>query len=144
MAKTITSANAQFALAIAGLYPAPQILQGYAAEDAFSTGDISNAQTVRGVDGKMSAGFVFADLSQTITVMPDSPSLLVFNNWTVAQLAAREVLIASATIILPSISMKYVLTKGVLTMGKPIPDVKRVLQAVGYQITWESIVGAQI
>ncbi len=144
MAKTITAANSQFALAIAGLYPAPQNLQGYAADDAFSTADVSNAQTVRGIDGKMSAGFVFADLQQTITIMPDSPSLSVFNNWMVAQLAAREVLIASATIILPSIGFKYVLTKGVLTQGKPIPDVKKVLQAVGFQITWESIVGAQI
>lgn len=142
--KTITSANSQFALAIAGLFPAPQLLQGYASDDAFSTAAVSNAQTVRGIDGKMSAGFVFNDIQQTITVMPDSNSLQLFNAWVVAQLAAREVLVASATISLPAIGMKYVCTKGVLTLSPPIPDVKKVLSPVAYQITWESIVGAQI
>lgn len=141
---TITSANSVFALAITGLYPSPQILQGYAADDTFSTEAVENAEVVQGIDGHLSGGFVFNPIKQTITLMPDSPSIIIFNNWALAQLAAREVLVANASISLPSIGMKYVLTRGFLTSSKPIADAKKTLQAMPYQITWGSVVGAPI
>jgi hypothetical protein len=140
MAKTITAANSVFALTITGLYPAPQILHGYAADDAFSTDALESAETVMGLDGHLSGGYIFNPIKQTIVLMPDSDSLDVFNNWSLAQLASREVLVANASISLPAIGKKYVLTRGFLTSHKPIPDVKKVLQSVPYQITWGSVV----
>ncbi len=141
---TITAANSVFALAITGLYPSPQVLQGYAADDGFSTDAVENAETVMGLDGHLSGGFVFNPIKQTIILMPDSASLVVFNNWSLAQLASREVLIANASITLPATGQKFVLTRGFLTSHKPIPDVKKVLQSVQYQITWGSVVGAPV
>jgi hypothetical protein len=142
--QTITAANSVFALAITGLYTSPQILQGYATDDGFTTEAVENAEVVMGLDGHMSAGFIFNPIKQTVTLMPDSPSLDIFNNWSLAQLASREVLVANASISLPAIGKKYVMTRGFLTSHKPIPDVKKLLTAVQYQITWNTIVGASI
>lgn len=141
---TITAANSIFALTITGLYPAPQVLHGYAADDAFTTDALESAETVMGLDGHLSGGFIFNPVKQTIVLMPDSDSLDVFNNWSLAQMASREVLVANASISLPAIGKKYVLTRGFLTSHKPIPDVKKVLQSVQYQITWGSVAGAGI
>lgn len=142
--KTITAANSVFALAITGLYASPQVLQGYAADDGFTTEAVENAEVVMGLDGHMSAGFIFNPVKQTIMLMPDSPSLDIFNNWALAQLASREVLVANASISLPAIGKKYVLTRGFLTSTTPVPDVKKVLAAVKYMITWNTVVGASI
>lgn len=139
MAKTITSANSVFMLAVANLYPVPQQLQGYAADAAFATDDIEPAETFMGVDGKMSAGFVPVAIPQTISLQADSDSILLFDAWLNAEKAAREIYYASAIISLPAIGREYTLTRGVLTRAKPLPDAKKTLQPVEYRITWESI-----
>jgi hypothetical protein len=141
---TITSANSTFAISIANLYPSPQTIQGYAADDAFTIEAIEQAEIVMGVDGHMSAGFVFSPTRHTITIMPDSPSYAIFSKWQAAQAAAKEVYPANATIRLPATGYKYTLTNGILTTPKVAPDVRKVLQAIPFIITWESIVASPI
>lgn len=141
---TITSANSVLAIAVAGLYNSPQLIQGYAADDAFTADAVDQAEIVMGVDGHMSAGFIFNPTKFTISIMPDSPSLIFFDTWYNAQRTIRDVLSALATVSLPAIGMNYTLNNGVLTSGKPLPDVKKVLQAVPYVITFESCVGSQM
>lgn len=141
---TITSANSAFALVIFGLYGSPQLIQGYSADDAFTADAVDSAEVVMGVDGKLSAGYVFNPTKQTVVIMPDSPSLTVFDNWRTAELTLRDKLFANATIRMPSIGRVFTLNKGVLTSSKPLPDAKKVLQAMPYVITWESVVGSPI
>lgn len=136
---TITAANSTFALAITNLYPMPQTIQGYAADSAFAADAVDIAETVMGIDGKMSAGFIFNATKQTVTIMPDSPSLDVFATWFTTSQAARDIYWANGTIILPAIGKKYTLKNGVLTSGKPMPDVKKTLQPLEYKITWERV-----
>lgn len=136
---TITSANSSFALAITNLYPTPQKIEGYAADAMFAFEDVTLAQTIMGVDGKLSAGYVFNEQKQTVTIMPDSDSLEVFSNWYTAQRTAKDIYTATGTIIMPSIGKKFTLKKGILTNGKPMPDAKKVLQAQEYKITWENV-----
>jgi len=138
---TITAANSSFALAIADLYPFPQSIQGYAADDAFVSDAVEQAEIVMGVDGRLSAGFIFNPTRMTVNIMADSPSLEIFENWQLAQRTAQEVYKANATIILPAISRKYSLKNGVLTSGTPFPSVRRTLQAVPFIITWEKVTG---
>ncbi|SEF31349.1 hypothetical protein ABL840_09185 [Variovorax sp. NFACC27] len=138
---TITAANSTFTLAVADLYPSPQPIQGFAADDAFSTDALDLAEVVMGVDGYMSSGFVFNPIRMPVTIMPTSPSLVVFNTLVSAMQTTREVFRLDGTIWLPSIRMKFTLQNGVLSSGKPLPDVKKVLQAVQYGITWNMIVG---
>lgn len=138
---TITSANSSFALSVTDLYPVPQNIQGYAADDAFVAAAQDLAEIVMGVDGHMSAGYVFTPTPQTITIMPDSPSLVVFENWVQAMTLAQEVYRCNATISLPSIKRKYTLKNGVLTNAPKMPGVRRTLQPVAYVITWEKVIG---
>lgn len=138
---TITSANSAFALAITNLYPSPQSIQGYAADAMFAVDETDIAEIIMGVDGKMSAGFVYSVTPMTVTIMPDSPSNTVFETWYLTSKAAADVYSGNATIIMPSIGRKYTLKNGVLTKGKSLPDAKKTLQPREWKITWESVTG---
>ncbi|EHI2320991.1 hypothetical protein J9D40_001302 [Salmonella enterica] len=107
----------------------------------FALGDTEMAVSVRGADGKLSGGFVFGEYLQTITIMPDSPSRDLFETWQLTSLTSKAVFRCNATIILPAISRKFTLTNGILQRVKAIPDAQRVLQAMTFQINWESVIG---
>ncbi|MCR2795509.1 hypothetical protein NQ094_05595 [Enterobacter kobei] len=141
MSNTITSADSIFALTVTNLFPSAQTLEGYAADAMFALGDTEMAVSVRGADGKLSGGFVFGEYLQTITIMPDSPSRDLFETWQLTSLTSKAVFRCNATIILPAISRKFTLTNGILQRVKAIPDAQRVLQAMTFQISWESVVG---
>lgn len=144
MSRTITSANSVFTLLIPGLLPAPFNVQGYAADDAFSVDAVESAETMMGVDGKMSAGYTPFITPMTVTLQADSASVDIFDQWLGAQQASRETLPATATITLPAVNKSYVLTNGVLKRIKQFPDNKKVLQPVQYSIDWESVTAVPI
>jgi len=139
MDTTITSANSVFTLVVAGLFPAPVQLQGYAIDKAFTTEAIDLAEVQMGVDGRMTAGFVPNPVKQTITLQADSPSKDIFTAMIQAMKTAREVFYMSGSIALPSTGESFTLTRGILTNAKQIPDAQKVLQPVDYIITWESV-----
>lgn len=136
---TITSANSVFTLVVAGLFPAPVQLKGYASDKAFTTEAVDLAEVQMGVDGRMTAGFVPNPVKQTITLQADSPSKDIFTAVIQAMKTAREVFYISGSISLPSTGESFTLTRGILTNAKQIPDAQKVLQPVEYVITWEQI-----
>ena len=136
---TITSANSVFTLVVAGLFPAPVQLKGYASDKAFTTEAVDLAEVQMGVDGRMTAGFVPNPVKQTITLQADSPSKDIFTAVIQAMKTAREVFYISGYISLPSTGESFTLTRGILTNAKQIPDAQKVLQPVDYVITWESV-----
>lgn len=140
---TLTAANSVVSIAIPGVYNSPQTLQGYATDDAFSTGEVTNAEVQVGVDGQVSAGFVFNLIEMTFTFQPNSKSIAVFNNWSLANQAARETIAATGSISLPAIGYKYAGSNGYLTRAAVIPNVKKILQPVNYTVTWGTLAGAQ-
>lgn len=139
--RTLTSANSSFALAVDPVFPAPQLLQGYATDDTFTTEANQQIETLMGVDGNLSGGFVFNAYVMSITLQADSDSNDLFDAWAAYQRATKQVAIASATIALPSVTKKYICTKGYFTSNAPIPDAKKILQPRRFQITWQNIVG---
>lgn len=136
---SITAADAVYMLAVENLYPVHQLLQGYSADAAFETDGSEPAEVVMGVDGRMSAGFVPFTTRQTINIMPDSPSSIIFEVWLQAQKAARAIYFGDGLIRLPAVQRSYKLTRGVLTTAPAIPGTRKVLQARGFVITWEDI-----
>jgi len=141
---TITSANSSFALIVPGVYSAPQSIQGYATDDAFAAEAVEKVETMMGIDGKLSAGYIFNPYKMTVTLQADSASLALFTNWQLAQDAVREVIAASATIIIPSIGFKYAMSNGYLTRFQAMPEAKKTLGPPKFEITWEKIVGAKV
>ena len=139
MDTTITSANSVFTIVVAGLFPAPVQLRGYASDKAFTTEAVDLAEVQMGVDGRMTAGFVPNPVKQTVTLQADSPSKDIFTAMIQAMKTAREVFYISGSIALPSTGESFTLTRGILTNAKQIPDVQKVLQPMDFQITWESV-----
>lgn len=135
----ITSANSVLMLSIGGLYPTPQQLQGFSADDVFDAEAVDSAETQMGVDGNMSAGFIFVPINWNITLQADSLSNDIFDNWYSAQQAARAPYWASATVVLPSIGRKWAMTNGVMVSYPPMPAGKKVLQPRKFGIRWERI-----
>jgi len=141
---TITSANAILMLSINNLFSAPQQLQGFAAEDIFDVDDIETAETLMGVDGKLSAGFVFVPVKQGFMLQADSDSITLFEAWYAAEKAVKDKYFANGVAHFNSIGRSYVMTNGVLSGYKPMADGKKVLQPRKFSITWESVVGVPV
>ena len=136
---TITSANSVFMLVVAGLFPVPVQLQGFATDKAFTTDAVDLAEVQMGVDGRMTAGYVPVPVKQTISLQADSPSRDIFTTIIQASMTARTVFFMSGSIAIPATGESYTLTRGVLMTGKQIPDAQKVLQPVDFTITWERI-----
>lgn len=136
---SITSANAVFMLSIPSLYVVPQQLQGFSADDIFSTDPLESAEVSMGVDGHLAAGFVYVPIKQNIMLMADSASNDIFDNWWTAQQQIKDLYFANALVTLTSISKKYTMTRGVLTTFPPLPDAGKTLKMRRFGITWESV-----
>lgn len=134
----LTTANSALSLAIQDLYAAPQPIQGYAVDDAFATDPVSPAEAVMGVDGFMSGGFTPYPIPLHISLMADSPSMALFDNWLQAMTATKSVYFGDATILLPGLGQQWVFSRGILTSAPPLPDAKKILQARRFTITFES------
>jgi hypothetical protein len=142
--RTITSANAVLMLAIADLFPVPQQIQGFMAEEAFDTEDVENKEIVQGVDGFVSVGWVPHLVKKTISIMPDSLSSFMFEDWIDAEDQSRDVFTATGVLTLTGIKREYTLIDGYLSRMKPIPGGKKVLQGRGFVITWTKCLPANI
>lgn len=136
---TITSADVIITLSVMNLYPTGVQLQGFAADNIYGTEALSLAETVRGADGKLSAGFVFGNIIQTFHIMPDSDSRVVFDTWATTSRASVAVFRCNATVILPALKRQYKCVNGVLKQWKALPDAGKILQASQAIIEWESI-----
>lgn len=141
---TLTTANSACALMVRGLFPTPQNLQGYAADDSFSTDDVQPGEVQMGVDGKLSAGYVPYPTKITWTFQADSPSVAMFDTVLEAQKSQKEMFIFDGTIILQGTGQKYALTKGYLTSATPMSSSKKVLQPRKFEITFESVTTAPV
>lgn len=135
---TLTAANSVLALQVAGLYPVPQVIKGYATDDAFLAQDRTIAEVMMGVDGRQSGGYTPASTVFEITLQADSPSMAIFDNIISAMSSTREIFIINGTIRLPGTEQKYAMTNGIMNIVSPMPGVKKILQPRKFTITFES------
>jgi hypothetical protein len=140
---SITSVNAVLIFAVPSVINPVQI-QGFSVDDIFGVDPIPVAETLMGVDGKLSAGRINAPIKQGIFLQADSPSNAVFDTWYQQQLLANDVYFANATITLSSVQKKYALTKGVLETYPPISDAGKILKVRKFTVIWESITPATL
>jgi hypothetical protein len=138
MAGTLTTANAVITATVEALYPQPQQIQGFAADDVYGIGEIENGEYSMGIDGKLSAGFVFAEVPFTVTLQADSPSLILFETVWNYEVANRTKLQQEWTIVLPSLGRRYTLSTGFMRTYKA-PDAKKTLQPGVIQLVFGRI-----
>ncbi len=135
----ITAANAIVMLGVTKLFNIPVQMQGFSADDVFSTEAIDTAEISMGIDGKLSSGFVFVPVKWSLTLQADSASNQFFDALYAAEKVAREKFLVQGTVTLSSIATIFAMNNGVMTSYPPVPDAKKVLQPRRYQITWESV-----
>ena len=141
---TITSANAVITLSISGIFSAPQQLQGFSTDNIYEAGDQVVTETMMGVDGRLSGGFVFTPTQQTFTLQADSPSNGIFETWAAQQRSQKDAYYASGRTLLPSTGEEYICTRGFLISYPPMPTAAKVLQPRKYVIQWESVLAVPV
>lgn len=141
---TITSANSSFILTVRDVFPLPQILQGYAADDAFTQEAFDLTETRMGVDGILSGGYTPSPKRITVMLQPDSIALDVFLNWKAANEAAKETLVGSAVIALPSISKGFTLGTIFFKNSQGMPSAKKVLEPFPAILEYQDLTAAPI
>ena len=138
---SITSINSVYVLSVAGVI-FPTQLQGFSADDIFSTDPLEVKEVVMGVDGRLSAGRVNVAAKQGISIQADSPSIQIFEIWNAAERVVKDTYFADATISFPSIGRKYACSNGVLTTYPLLSDAGKTLKVRRFAIVWESITPA--
>lgn len=139
MAKSLSTANSALSIQIPGLYPVPQKIEGYATDDSFMAEDVTTGETVIGVDGKLSAGFIPYKTPFVINLQADSESCVIFDNWMAAQKSEKDMLSCNAVVLLQGNGDKYALTRGFLVQGSPMAGSKKILQPRKFTIEFESV-----
>lgn len=142
--RSITSADSVFSLSSADFALAATILEGYAADAAFAMENADTAETMLGVDGKLSAGWIPRSYNQTITLQADSKSRKVFDALVMAQDATRNIFRLNGVITLPGNQYSYTLSRGVLKNYTAMPTAQRVLQPLTFVIEWERVLAVPI
>ena len=140
--RTITAANSVLLLSVQGLFPVPQRIQGFSADNITSTDSLATKETLMGVDGRLSAGWIAVSVPQTITLQADSPSNDFFDAVLQAEETAREAFVLTGALVLPAIGRKFAMTRGFLTGIMKYPSVGRTLAPRAYTITWERVTPA--
>lgn len=138
---TLTSANSVMQLVVPGLYDTPQELQGYAADDIFSVGQVSSAESSMGLDGVLSFGWIPQIKQLTLMLQANSPSIPLMDQWIDAQEQAREVFPCSMTISVSGVNMIYNCINGGMTSQTLLPDAKKTLQPRSFVISFGKIQG---
>jgi hypothetical protein len=139
---SITSANSTIMLAVPGVFNAPQALEQFAADDIFTNDAVAAAETMMGVDGVLTGGFVYASVPWTVTLMADSPSNDFFDTWYNFNRQAIDVFTCNGTVWLPSLGKKFNLNKGFLKTYRNMPDAAKTLRPRAFVIEWNSVTPA--
>ena len=142
--KTITAANAVLLISVANLFPVPVRIEGFSADSITDTESLQTVETMMGVDGKLSGGFIFAPAMQNYRLQADSDSIAFFEAWYAAMQQSRETYIAAGSLMLKSVQRRYTMTRGFLRNYTPTPNVGRVLQPRPFSIEWGTVSGAPV
>lgn len=138
---TITGADVILTLTILPVFTTPQQLQGFAVDDVYDMDELESVETMMGVDGVLSGGFVWKSQPQTIMLQADSPSNDVFDLWYAQQVADLTTYVAQGIAIVPSIGKKFICTNGFLR-GYKAPGVKKLVQPRRFRIEWNKVLPA--
>lgn len=127
MAGTLTTANSVLAMTTEALFPAAQLITGYAADNIFETDAVENGEYSMGIDGRLSAGFVYNEIPFTLTLQADSDSLKLFEQVYQYEVSNRTKLLQNLTVTLPSLRRRYDLKNGFMRSYKA-PAGQKILQ----------------
>jgi hypothetical protein len=127
MPGTLTTANASLAATVEALYPSAVPIQGFSADDAWDPDAVENGEYSYGIDGRLSAGFVFNEVPLALTLQADSNSLVYFENTWGYEFSNRTKLQWDLTITATALGRRYEYKQGYMRSYKA-PAGKKILQ----------------
>lgn len=136
--KTITSANAQLTIFAPDVFDIPQVIQGFAVDEAWESERVKPVEARMGVDRKLSGGYTPYAVPFGFTLQPDSDSIDVMDAILQGMATAGEAFEIQFVLTAPSINKQYDLTNGFLTDGQVLPPGKKVLEPQHYGFMFES------
>jgi hypothetical protein len=136
----LTAANAVITITQATLFPTPQQLQGFSADDVTDMDPVKILEHLMGVDGVLSFGFVWVPRMQNITLQGDSDSCSVFDTISTQQEAGNTAYPLTGLIILPAIPLQFTCINGALETYNPMPPVRRIIQPRKFGIVWNKVI----
>jgi len=140
MTRSLTSLDVVLVLTIPGVYPNGVQLQGFKTDDIFDLAAVKPNVTRFGVDGILSSGKQLQPRVMKIHLEASSESQQVFDDWYNAEnTSPADSIAASMTALFPSNGREYTCIRGFLTDYKDMPDAKKVLDPLSYEITWQSV-----
>jgi hypothetical protein len=141
---SLTGSNAVITLTQATLFPIPQQLQGFAADDVTDMDAVKILEHLMGVDGVLSFGFVWMERMQEITLQADSASNAFFDVINTQQEATQTAYPLNGIVILPAIGLSFTLINGGLETYKPMPQVQKIIKPRKVRIVWNKVVPVPI
>ncbi len=136
MGQSITSANSKFVLAVPGVFSAGVLLQNFSVDDMFEAEPQEITESRIGADGFFVGGYVFNLTTMPILFQANSASVVVFQAWKKAQDATRDVIVASASVLMPSLGLKATLNDGLIKSMPAFPPHKKVAENFRVELTW--------
>lgn len=135
----ITSANAEAVMTVEELFPSGIVLQMFSTDAAINMDNIVVAETRKGVDGKMVAGYVPALYPVTISLEASSPSRYSLAFVFSAMVTNRRPYVCNLVITLPSVRQVYTFSRGVLREGTFLPNLGTTLQPTTWAFDFDEL-----
>lgn len=138
----ITSANATAILIAEVVFPVGLELQMFGTDQALNMDAIDIAETRKGVDGKMVAGYVPVIYPVTVTLEAASPSHSALALLWQAMAVNRTIYPCTLVCTVPSIKSVFTWSTGVLKSGAPFPSMQKVLAPTTWQFDFQDFLRA--
>ena len=138
MALDLSVSGITLTLAVPGVVSSTPLV-GYAPDDLYTIEDRDTGETMMGLDGVLSGGYVPAAVIITFKQMANSLTESFFDNWAAAEDQAFVKYPGSAIIVYPGLSKQAILTNGFLRARKPLPDAAKLLQPQTHRVEFQSI-----
>ncbi len=134
----ITSQNSVFVLSVSQVFGQVYV-DGYSVDDMFGIDTMEIMETMMGLSNNLAYGLIPVAVKNHITLMADSPTITLFDQWYQFMKQTQSVYPANGNIVVPSTGMKYTLTNGVMNSYSPMSEHRKVQQPRKFGFTWESI-----
>lgn len=141
---SLTAANSVITLSQPTLFPNPQQLQGFAADDVTEIENAKVLEHLMGVDGVLSFGFTWMERRQRIVLQANSASTGFFDTVNTQQEAAQDVYPLNGVVMLPAIGLQFILINGGLETYNPMPKVQKIIRPREFWIVWNRVIPSLI
>lgn len=138
MAQDLSVTAITITLAVPNLV-ALTVLQGFAPDDIYAINDVDTGETMMGLDGILSGGYVPVARTIVFKQMANSPTESFFDAWGQGEDLAMVKYPAYGTITYPGLQKVAIMTNGFLRARKFLPDAQKLLMPQTFAVEWQKV-----